>query len=107
MEEKPPISLTYCPCPDETCAKALGQLLLEQHVAACVQIIPGIQSMYWWQGVIETSSECGLLIKSSSEKNQAIMNLLEQQHPYDCPCILQHAVSDVNPAYREWLEKNI
>jgi periplasmic divalent cation tolerance protein len=97
--------MTYCPCPNNQEAQRLAELLLHKKLAACVQIIPGIQSLYWWQGTIQQDQEFSLVIKSPSTLAAEVMTLLDQEHPYDCPCIIQHHADHVNGTYLSWLQQ--
>ena len=95
--------ITYCPCPDEDTASALAKHLLDLQLAGCAQILPGVRSLYQWDGKLQEDTEYVLLIKSIERTAQPILNYLEEAHPYDCPCIIQQSVSNCNDAYQAWM----
>jgi periplasmic divalent cation tolerance protein len=88
-------------------ARALAQAVLEARLAACVNILPGIESHYWWQGRLDSAPEVMLLIKSSAEQFDALAALVKAKHSYECPEILALAPHEIAPAYRQWWESNL
>ncbi|MDG0818010.1 divalent-cation tolerance protein CutA [Bdellovibrio svalbardensis] len=102
------ISLFYIPCPDQATAEKISRTLLEEKLIGCANIIPGMTSMYWWEGKIATSSESILILKTS-ESSDALKNLEKrvlELHPYDIPCLMQLPVAAINSAYQKWLEES-
>jgi periplasmic divalent cation tolerance protein len=83
-------------------ARTLAGAILEQKLAACVNILPGLESHYWWQGQLESAPEVLLLIKSSAEQFDALSALVKEKHSYACPEIIAVAPEEIAPAYREW-----
>ncbi len=83
----------------------LAHQLVNENLVACVNIIPGISSVYKWQGKIEESSEILLVLKSTEDRVRAMMTRLQELHPYDVPEILVLPVEGGSVAYREWVEK--
>ncbi len=88
-------------------ARALARRLLEQHLAACVNLLPGVESHYWWKEKLEASQEVLLLIKSSAEQFEALREVVALHHSYECPEVLAVNPHEIAPAYREWWEKNL
>jgi periplasmic divalent cation tolerance protein len=88
-------------------ARRLADAILGPHLAACVNIVPGIESHYWWQAKRESSSEVLLLIKSSGEQFESLAEVIRAHHSYDCPEIVSIAPGDIAPAYRIWWEEQI
>ena len=88
-------------------ARNLAQGILDQHLAACVNLIPGVESHYWWQGKLETAAEVMLLIKTSAEQFEALAELIRRRHSYECPEIVAVAPEEMSPGYRAWWEKEI
>jgi len=86
-------------------AHTLSAVILGNKLAACVNILPGVESHYWWQGKIETATEIMLLIKSSAEQFDALATLVKQNHSYECPEIVAVAPEEIAPAYRQWWER--
>lgn len=95
--------IILCTCPDRQVAELLARQLLEAKLVACVNILPGITSMYHWEGQIEASTECLLLIKAVSENYAQIEACIVQLHPYAIPEIIALAITTGLPAYLAWL----
>jgi periplasmic divalent cation tolerance protein len=83
-------------------ARALAGAILEKKLAACVNILPGVESHYWWQGKLESSTEAMLFIKSSAGQFDALAALVKEKHSYECPEIVAVTPDEMAPAYREW-----
>lgn len=90
-------------CPDEDCANAIALALVEERLAACVNILPRVQSVYRWQGAIESATEIPLLIKSTASAYPALEKRLAELHPYELPEIVALPVGQGLPAYLNWL----
>ena len=85
-------------------ARNLARSILEQHLAACVNLVPAVESHYWWQGKLETATEVLLIIKSSAEQFEPLAELVRTQHSYECPEIVAVAPEQMSPGYRTWWE---
>lgn len=88
-------------------ALKIAQAILEKQLAACVQIVGPITSMYWWKGNIETAEEWLCVIKSKKEMYKDLEWTIQQNHPYDVPEILATSISAGDPKYLEWLDSEI
>lgn len=88
-------------------AEQIAQLLLEAELAACVQILPPMTSIYRWQGKIERATETLLLIKTLQEKYPALEAALKTHHPYQTPEIIALPVADGSAAYLTWLADSV
>lgn len=95
--------LVFCTCPDKDTAKKLARLLVEKNLAACVNILPGITSVYEWEGKIETVSEHLLLIKSIKDNYRTIETTLFKYHPYEVPEIIAVNIERGLPEYLDWI----
>ena len=95
--------LVLITAPDLDRAKSLGRAMLAGHLAACVQLIPGMLSMYAWEGALHEESEVLLLIKTVQERVPPIEAFLESEHPYDTPECIAFAPSAIEPRYAAWL----
>jgi periplasmic divalent cation tolerance protein len=102
MSFTPRLVLVTAPNLDE--ARRLADAVLQPHLAACVNILPGLESHYWWQGKRETSPEVLLLIKSSAEQFEALAQVLRANHSYACPEIVAIPPQEIAHAYRAWWE---
>ena len=101
------MSLVYCPCPSLDEAKRLGNALLDARLAGCINILPGMVSLYDWKGAREEAAETVLIAKTTAAKAPEVKTFLESEHPYEVPAILTLPLSDMNAAYRSWLLEGI
>ena len=84
-------------------AARIANSLVETRLAACVQILPQIESVYWWKGRIERSPEVLLLAKTTPDKFSEIETTVRSLHSYDTPEIIAIPVTEVSAPYLEWL----
>lgn len=96
--------IILCTCPEQKTAKDIAEQLISSQLAACVNIAPGISSIYQWQGKIEYSQEHLLIIKSHSSKYQNIENKIKQMHPYELPEIIAVPIELGLPEYLQWID---
>ena len=90
--------------PNVESAQKLATLLVEQRLAACVNVLPPCTSVYRWQGKVETASEIPLLIKTTRERYAALESTIRAHHPYELPEIIAVSLSAGLPAYLEWIK---
>lgn len=96
--------IIFCTCPDDKVAKKLATHLVSKKLAACVNIVPGLTSVYEWQGEIETAQEHLLLIKSRDDVYPQIEAAILEQHPYELPEIVAVPMAHALPQYLEWMD---
>ena len=89
--------------PDRATAEALASVLVEDRLAACVNILQPCHSVYRWQGAVETTEEVPLLIKTSEAGYAALENAIRVRHPYETPEILAVPVVLALPDYLAWV----
>jgi periplasmic divalent cation tolerance protein len=94
-------------CASEEEAEKLARAVVEQGLAACVNVIPRIKSYYRWKGELESAEECLLLIKSSRERFEGLRTALEKAHSYEVPEVLALAVVEGAANYLNWLQTNL
>jgi periplasmic divalent cation tolerance protein len=82
----------------------LAERLVEAKIAACVQIVPQITSVYFWEGAIQNENEQLLLIKTTEEKYSALEQFIHDNHSYDVPEIVAIKSENVSESYRAWLD---
>jgi periplasmic divalent cation tolerance protein len=92
-------------CSNEEEALRIARELVERGLAACVQIIPAIRSVYRWQGKLEDSTECLLLVKTNSAKFELLQRTIELLHSYDVPEVLAVPVAAGSEKYLAWMEE--
>ena len=93
----------YVTHPDAAAAASLGRALVESRLAACANILPGMQTVYRWQGEIETATEAVMIVKTHARLFDAVAAHVRSNHPYACPCIVALPVIAGEPAYLAWL----
>src|SRR5271157_981777 len=99
------VVLSTCATQEE--AEKLARLLLDERLAACVNVIPRTRSYYRWKGAIESADECLLLVKSSRELFSSIRAILEKEHSYEVPELLALPVVEGAANYLNWLLANL
>lgn len=95
--------VVLCAAPEDFEVKELATALLEESLAACVQVTPGVTSLYRWKGAIETSAEKLLLIKTRLELFDKVEAAIRSRHPYDVPEIIAVKVIAGHAPYLAWL----
>jgi periplasmic divalent cation tolerance protein len=101
--------MSYClvlsTCPDSETAQALASALVSEHLAACVNILPGLTSVYAWQGAIETAPEVLLLTKTEQQIYPRLEARLRELHPYQLPEIVALDIERGLPDYLNWISQ--
>ncbi|MDD1626492.1 MAG: divalent-cation tolerance protein CutA [Methylococcaceae bacterium] len=96
--------ITLCTCPDKDTAEKIARLLVNDKLAACVNILPGITSVYRWHEQVESAQEHLLLIKANKSRYQAIETTIKKHHPYELPEIIAVPIEDGLPEYLHWID---
>ena len=94
--------IILCTCPDKNTAENIARLLVKDKLAACVNILPGITSIYTWSEQIESAQEHLLLIKANKTCYQAIETTIKKHHPYELPEIIAVPIESGLPEYLHW-----
>lgn len=97
------VVLSACSSQDE--ARRIAGLLVERRLAACVNLVGGMRSVYRWQGAIEEAEEWLLVIKTRRSLFDALRTAIEQAHSYQVPEVVALPMTDGSAAYLEWLDK--
>lgn len=100
------ILLVLCTCPDEDSARQLSGFLVQERLAACVNIVNPISSIFAWQGKIDAERESLLLIKTTERAYSALEQAIKQQHPYDVPEIIAIPIQQGSADYLNWIREN-
>jgi len=93
--------------PSEAMALELGQRLVDDRLAACVSVVPGVTSIFMWEGKREEASEALLVIKTRAERYPALQQRVLELHPYSVPEVLALAVEAGAPAYLRWVQDSV
>jgi periplasmic divalent cation tolerance protein len=88
-------------------AERLARALVERRLAACVNVVPGLVSVYRWQGAVEREEERLLLIKTRAERVDALRRALVELHPYELPELVVLDVRDGHPPYLAWVDESV
>jgi len=95
--------LIYATYPDADTAEAGGRALVEEGLAACVNILPGMISIYRWEGAIERGQECVMIIKTRSALAELAIEVARDRHPYTTPAFVVLPVEGGLAAYLAWI----
>lgn len=100
---KAPTLLLWIPCPDAACAERIALEAVERRLAACANILPGMRSIYRWEGSIQRDDETLLVLKTSEARAEELTNFVTEAHPYDVPAVSRIPVSGGSEAFLEWV----
>ena len=103
----PAVVLLLSTFPNANSARAAVHTLVEERLAACGNIAAGCESIYRWQGSIETSHEVLVIFKTTGERSAAAIERIAKLHPYEVPEILQIPAAGGWPAYLNWVEESV
>lgn len=96
--------LLYCTTASLDEAEKVAEAVVGQRLAACANIIPGMRSLYWWQGKLEKGEEAVLILKTRTDLVPAATEAVKRAHSYSVPCVLPLPVgAGGNPDYVDWL----
>src|SRR5215212_8817044 len=95
--------LVYTTFPDEATALAIGEALVTQKLAACVNVLPGMRSVYAWKGAVERGQEVVGLVKTREGLAEAVRAALKERHPYETPIVLVLPVSGSDSDTFDWI----
>jgi periplasmic divalent cation tolerance protein len=95
--------LVYTTYPAAVEAERAGRALVERRLCACVNILPGMVSFYWWQGKIDRGDEVVMIIKTRASLAGAVREAVKAMHSYTTPAILVLPVESVDPDYHAWI----
>jgi uncharacterized protein involved in tolerance to divalent cations len=99
--------IIFCTCGTHDEALTIANSLVEARLAACVNVLPPVQSIYHWQGKVETAHEVLLMIKTTHERFPAVRDRITQLHSYDTPEIVAMPIIDGSDKYLSWLRGQV
>jgi periplasmic divalent cation tolerance protein len=94
-------------CSSRAEARKVGKVILTKKLAACVNILDGLESHYWWRGELEKARECLLLVKTTRTKTRAVTTAVQAVHSYEVPEIIFLPVVAGEKRYLNWLQKSV
>ena len=99
--------LVFCTCPDQATAQRIATLLVDEELAACVNILPGVESVYRWQDRRESSQEYLLLIKTTQDAYPELEKTITSHHPYELPEVIAVSITDGLSGYLDWIDDSV
>jgi len=87
--------------PDQ--ALALARALVEARLVACANVLPGIRSVYWWDGTVQTETEAVLIAKTRADLVEQVIRKVCDLHSYSCPCVVAVPIESGNQAFLDWI----
>lgn len=100
------VLMVFVTCPQSAAAQ-LAETLVQERLAACVNLLPGLRSVYRWQGRIESADECLLIAKTTAARYAELEAALRRLHPYELPEIIALDVARGWPAYLQWVVESV
>ncbi|BAS82682.1 Os03g0186950, partial [Oryza sativa Japonica Group] len=101
-----PSIVVYVTVPNREAGKKLSQSIISEKLAACVNIVPGIESVYWWEGKVQTDAEELLIIKTRESLLDALTEHVKANHEYDVPEVIALPITGGNTKYLEWIKNS-
>jgi periplasmic divalent cation tolerance protein len=97
------VEVAFVTAPDAETAAGIARALVEERLAACVNLVPGVRSIYRWEGRVEEASETLLIVKTRAERAHDLEARVRALHPYDLPEVLRVAAAGGSAAYLAWV----
>ena len=95
----------YITAKEKTQALAIGRALVEERLAACINVLDGMTSVYRWEGAVEEASEAVLIAKTTEPLLPALIARVKELHTYTCPCVVAWPIGTGNAPYLDWIER--
>ena len=87
-------------------ARGVGRTLVEEHLVACANLVPAVESIYWWKGKVETSGETLVLFKTTIDRYWQVEARIRELHSYETPEIIALRIHAGLPAYLRWIDES-
>ena len=84
-------------------ALRIGRAVVADRLAACANVLPGVISVYWWQGEVQEGAETSLILKTRSNLVERLTARVKELHSYDCPCVVALPIANGNPDFLRWI----
>ena len=95
--------IVFVTAPDQATARALARRALTQRLVACANIVPQVESHYWWDDKLESAAEHLIIFKTTTSQLSTLQDLITTEHPYDVPEFIAIPLQDGNPDYLNWI----
>lgn len=99
------LNLVYITASNKEEARKIGRILVEERLAACVNIFDTMNSMYWWDGKIQDDNEAVIVAKTKESLVPKVIEKVKSVHSYSCPCVISVPISGGNADFLKWIEK--
>ena len=106
-KKKEEYRLVLVTAPDLKIARRLATTALKKKMAACANLLPALESHYWWKGKMERAREVLILFKTPAKKVKALETVIASEHPYDTPEFITFRIQEGSRSYLEWLAKSV
>lgn len=106
-EEEPGYAIVFTTAGTVDAAGAIARELVGRRLAACVNVVQGVRSVYRWQGAVHDDAETLLVIKTTTGRFEALRRAIREIHPYEIPEIVMIPVSDGDAAYLSWIDRSL
>ena len=107
MRNAAQFSIVLVTAPDRKAARLLARAALRARLAACANLVPGIESHYWWRGKLERSAETLIIFKTTRRRLAALEKLVLQKHPYDTPEFVALHIGAGSERYLRWITASL
>ncbi len=97
--------VVLCTCPNDGVARDIASALVHENLAACVNILPEVTSVFEWKGTVETETEVLLVIKTAADRVERLNQRIPELHPYDVPEVVALPITAGLPAYLQWVSE--
>ena len=102
-QKGPDAVLLYVTAANNDEARLIASTLVSERLVACANILGGVQSLYWWDGAVQTDTEVVLVMKGPADRVDTITDRIKALHSYDCPCVVALPIVGGNGDYLAWL----
>lgn len=103
MSRSDAVHVILITAPDADTAASLARALIDEQLAACVNVVPGVRSFYRWEGRVEDDAEVLLIVKTSADRTAALADRVKALHPYDVPEVVALDVAEGSADYLDWV----
>lgn len=97
----------YVTCKNQDEAESIASSVVDERLAACANILPGMKSIYRWNGAVESASEVVLILKTDAKNAAELSGRICELHSYECPCVVVLPVESGNPDYLDWIRASV
>jgi periplasmic divalent cation tolerance protein len=101
------VKLIYVTAPSREAAEQIAETAVTERLAACANIFDGATSIFHWEGRLCREQESVLILKTTAEKTDALTGRIKELHPYECPCIVVLPIESGNPAFLDWVRREL